>query len=103
MSSKTELWRYFVILLPELAVSKNLINSVGVAFASLDAFLVWRYLTEINFADKEAYLRGEGLLTVPYPTQDDIKRLRRSINLSKLGLEMFFSVGHFKLCNHISS
>lgn len=76
------------MLLPELAVSKNLINSVGVAFASLGAFLVWRYLTEINFADKEAYLRGEGLLTVPDPTQDDIKRLRRSIILSKLGLAM---------------
>lgn len=43
------------MLLPELAVSKNLINSVGVAFASLGAFLVWRYLTEINFPDKEAY------------------------------------------------
>ena len=42
------------MLLPELAVSKNLINSVGVAFASLGAFLVWRYLTEINFADKES-------------------------------------------------
>jgi len=34
------------MLLPELAGSKNLINSVGVTFASLGAFLVWRYLTE---------------------------------------------------------
>lgn len=92
------------MLLPELAVSKNLINSVGVAFASLGAFLVWRYLTEINFADKEAYLRGEGLLTVPDPTQDDIKRLRCSIILSKLGLAMILFGGVLQVVsNHISS
>ncbi len=53
------------MLWADLAEHKNFMNSNVVAFASLGAFLVWRYLTEISFADKEAYLRGEGVLTVP--------------------------------------
>ena len=43
------------MLLTELAEYKNFVNSSGIAFSSIGAYLVWRYLTEINFADKEAY------------------------------------------------
>lgn len=91
------------MLLPELTISKNLINSVRVAFASLGAFQVWRYLTEINFTDKEAYLRGDGLLTVSDPSQYDIKRLSCSIILSKLGLPMILFGRVLQIVsNHIS-
>lgn len=92
------------MLLAELAEHKNLINSIGVAFASLGAFLVWRYLTEINSADKEAYLLGEGVLTVPDPSAEDIRRLKRSMLLSKLGLLMILAGGGLQIIsNHISS
>jgi hypothetical protein len=62
------------------------LNSLGVICASIGAFLVWRYLTELNFSDKEAYLRGEGILTVPDPSALDIRRFKRSVALSKAGL-----------------
>ena len=39
-------------------------NSLGVICVTIGAFLVWRYLTKLNFADKKAYLRSEGMLTV---------------------------------------
>jgi len=90
--------------LVELAEHKNLINSIGVAFASIGTFLVWRLLTEINFADKEAYLRGEGVLTVPDPSAVDIRRLKRSILLSKLGQLMILASGGLQIIsNHFSS
>lgn len=92
------------MLWAELAAHKNLMNSIGVAFACLGAFLVWRYLTEINFADKQAYLRGEGVLTVPDPSAGDIRRLKRSILLSKLGLLMILAGGGLQIIsNHVSS
>lgn len=53
------------MLLGELAEYKNFVNSSGIG-----AYLVWRYLTETNFADKEAYLCGEGVLTVPNPSPE---------------------------------
>lgn len=84
------------MLLTELAEYKNFVNSCGM-FASIGAYLVWRYLTEINFADKEAYLRGEGVLTVPDPSPEDVCRLKRSILLSKLGLFMILAGGGLQI------
>lgn len=49
------------MLLTELAEYKNFLNSSEVAFASVGAYLVCRYLMEINFADKKAYLAGPDL------------------------------------------
>ena len=59
---------------------KAYVNSVGVIFSTLWALLVWHFLTEINFADKEAYLRGEG-------------RFKRSVFLSKMGLGFIIIIG----------
>lgn len=65
-----------------------LINSLGVACATLGAFLVWRFLTQITFVDQEAYLAGRGLLTIPNPSEQDVQQRKRAILLSKLGLAM---------------
>jgi hypothetical protein len=73
------------------------LNSLGVICASVGAFLVWRYLTELNFADKEVYQRGEGSLTVPVPSALDIKRLKRSVALSKTGLMLILIGGLFQV------
>ena len=48
-------------------VMKVLVNSLGVALATLGAFLVWYIITELNFSDKNAYLSGQGSLTRAYP------------------------------------
>ena len=76
------------------------LNSLGVICASVGAFLVWRYITELNFADKEAYLRGEGSLTVPVPSALDIKRFKRSVALSKTGLLLILIGGLFQVVSN---
>ena len=92
------------MLLAELAEYKNFVNSSGIAFASIGAYLVWGYLTEINFADKEAYLRGKGVLTVPDPSPEDVCRLKRSILFSKFGLFMILAGGGLQIIsNYIPS
>ena len=50
---------------------KTTINSLGILSATIGAFLVWRYLTEINFADKDKYLQGQGVLNIPSPSKED--------------------------------
>jgi hypothetical protein len=71
------------------------LNSLGVIFASIRAFLVSRYLTELNFSDMEAYLRSDGVLTVPDPSALDIRRFKRSVALSKAGLILILIGGLF--------
>lgn len=88
----------------ELAQYKNFVNSSGIAIASIGAYLVWRYLMEINFADKEAYLRGEGVVTVPDPSLADVRSLKRSILFSKFGLFMILAGGGLQIIsNYIPS
>ena len=65
---------------------KTTINSLGILSATIGAFLVWRYLTEINFADKDKYLQGQGVLNIPSPSQEDVAKFKRTLLLSKLGL-----------------
>lgn len=92
------------MLLTELAEYKNFVNSFGIAFASIGAYLVWRYLMEINFADKEAYLRGEGVVTVPDPSLADVRSLKRLILFLKLGLFMILAGGGLQIIsNYIPS
>ena len=62
------------------------INTIGILLTVAGAYLVWRFLTVISFVDHDEYLKGNGVLTVPDPTPQDIKRYVWSIRLSKLGL-----------------
>ena len=36
-------------------VMKSLINSIGVGLSTIGAFLVWRYIAQLNFIDKNSY------------------------------------------------
>lgn len=88
----------------DLLRSKIFINSIGVALTSVGAFLVWRYLTEISFVDKDAYLRGEGTLIVPDPSPEEVISFRRSVRRSKVGLGMILLGGVFQIVsNYMSS
>jgi hypothetical protein len=69
------------------------LNTIGVILATLGSYLVWRYLTELNFADKDAYKQGQGVFVVPSPKPDDIAKFSRSVRLSKLGLSFIFLGG----------
>lgn len=61
---------------------------------------MWRYLTELNFADKEAYLEGKGILTVPDPSALDVKRFKRSVVFSKAGLVLILIGGLFQVVSN---
>lgn len=76
------------------------INTLGIVFATLGSYLVWRYLTELNWADKEAFLRGEGVLTVPSPTVWDVKKFRCQLLLSKLGLMLIVFGGAIQVMSN---
>ena len=82
---------------------KTAINSIGILLSTVGSFLVWRYLTEINFADKEKYLQGEGVLVVPSPTPEDIKKFKRSLALSETGLVLIIWGGALQVISNYST
>lgn len=82
---------------------KTAINSIGILLSTVGSFLVWRYLTEINFADKEKYLQGEGVLVVPSPSPEDIKKFKRSSALSETGLVLIIWGGALQVISNYST
>lgn len=82
---------------------KTHINTLGVIFSSIGSFFVWRYLTELNWADKEAFLKGKGVLTVPSPTEDDVKKFKYQLWLSKLGLGLILLGGALQVVSNYFS
>jgi hypothetical protein len=76
------------------------INTLGIIFATLGSFLVWKYLTELNWADKEAFLKGEGVMTIPSPKPEDIKKFKRQLRLSKLGLALIILGGAIQISSN---
>jgi hypothetical protein len=47
----------------------------------------------LNFADKDAYLQGNGSLRIPAPTEQQVTKFKRSVRLSKLGLGLIIAGG----------
>ncbi len=82
---------------------KTTINSIGILLSIMGSYLVWRYLTELNFADKEKYLQGEGVLVVPRVTSEDIKKFKRSLALSKTGLALIFLGGSLQIISNYTN
>jgi hypothetical protein len=76
---------------------KTHLNTAGILLTTIGSFLVWKYLTELNWADKGAFLRGDGLFTVPSATEAEIRRFRRQLRLSKLGLSLIMLGGAFQI------
>ena len=79
---------------------KTTINSLGILGSTIGSFLVWRYLTEINFADKDKFLQGEGVFTVPCPTKEDVEKFKRSLFLSKTGLLLILVGGVLQIISN---
>lgn len=79
---------------------KTTINSLGILSSTIGSFLVWRYLTEINFADKEKFLKGEGVLTVPNPSKEDVTKFKRSLFLSETGLLLILLGGILQIISN---
>lgn len=79
---------------------KTHINTLGIISATLGSFLVWRYLTELNWADKEAFLKGEGRMVIPSPTEQDVKKFKCQLRLSKLGLRLILLGGALQVVSN---
>ena len=69
------------MLLAKVAEYKDFLNSSGIAFASIGTDFAMCYSTEVNFSDKETYLCGEGVITVPGPSPEDVKYVSNEILL----------------------
>ncbi len=82
---------------------KITINSIGILLSTIGAYLVWQFLTEVNFADKEKYLQGEGVLLVPKVTPEDIKKFKRSLALSKTGLALIVLGGSLQIISNYTN
>ena len=79
---------------------KKHVNSAGIILATIGSLLVWKYLTELNFADKKVYLEGKGSMTIPCPTPEDVKKFKRTLLLSKLGLAMIVVGGALQVLSN---
>lgn len=82
---------------------KTHINTLGIISATLGSFLVWRYLTELNWADKEAFLKGEGRMVIPSPSEQDVKKFKYQLRLSKLGLGLILLGGALQVVSNYLS
>lgn len=69
------------------------IIAAGIALSAVGAFLVWRFLAEVNFADRKAFLQGKGVVHISDPTPKDIEKLRFEIRMSKVGLALILIGG----------
>ena len=62
------------------------ITALGLTLDIIGAVLLWRYVVEINFADKEAYLQGHATLALVDPTPKQIQRYKNAIACSRIAI-----------------
>jgi hypothetical protein len=79
---------------------KNSVNTFGIVLTTTGSFLVWRYLTELNWADKNAFLRGEGRMVIPSPSKKAINKFKCQLMLSKLGFGLILVGGFFQILSN---
>jgi hypothetical protein len=76
------------------------LNTVGIMLTLIGALLIWIFIGEVNFADKDEYLKGHGLLEIPDPTPEDIKKLKRNIFLSRMGMALIVVGGFLEILSN---
>jgi hypothetical protein len=76
---------------------KTLINTIGIISATVGSAVVWYFIAQVNFADKEEYLKGNGVITIPDPKPADIKKLQREMLMSKVGIALIVIGGTFQV------
>jgi len=66
----------------------------------IGALLIWIFIGEINFASKAEYLKGHGAMEIPDPTPEDIKKLKRNIFLSRMGMALIVVGGFLEILSN---
>ena len=79
---------------------KILMNSLGVVLTTIGACLVWYYIAQLSFADKESYVRGEGKLIVPTVTAEMVKKYKFEMLMSKVGIGLIIAGGILQIISN---
>ena len=66
----------------------------------IGALLIWIFIGELNFANKEEYLKGHGRIDNVDPTPKDIKKLKRNICLSRMGMPLIVVGGFLEILSN---
>ncbi len=79
---------------------KSHMNSVGVLLSAAGAFLVWLFIAELNFAEKDEYLKGRGSLKIGDPSPAEIKKFKTRIWFSRIGLILILLGGLLQIISN---
>lgn len=71
-----------------MCLSGENITAFGLLLDIVGAILLWHYVAEINFADKEEYLKGNALLELKDPTQEEINAFKKKILFTRVGIAL---------------
>lgn len=64
------------------------VSSVGLILDIVGALLLWRYVAEIDFAEKDEFLKGNAVLNVADPTPEEIRSYKRNVFISRIGVAL---------------
>lgn len=79
---------------------KTHINTLGIILTTLGAYLVWRYLTDLPFIDRKAFMSGDSVATVPASTPETRRKFGRQILLSQIGLGLIVLGGFIQVVSN---
>lgn len=80
-----------------VCISGKLLTDIGLVLDIVGAFLLWKFVVEINFTDKEQWLSGNAVLVVSDPTPEQIKKFRRNMVISRLAICLLIAGFAFQL------
>lgn len=69
-------------------LTQSVISTLGLLFDIVGVLMVYAYVKELNFIDHDEYVKGNGVIHVPDPTEKEIKAfiIRRRRSCVGLGL-----------------
>ena len=76
------------------------LNTVGIMLTLIGALLIWIFIGEINFASKAEYLKGHSREEILDPPPEDIKKLKRNIFLSRIGMALIVVGGFLEILSN---
>ena len=67
-------------------MDRTTLNSIGLVLDIIGALMLWRFVAEIAFADRDEFLKGHGQLRVFDPTPEQIGAFKRNMLFSRIGI-----------------
>jgi hypothetical protein len=72
----------------------------GVLLTAVGACLVWFFIAELNFAEKDEYLKGRGSLKIEDPSPAEIKKFKTRIWFSRVRLILILLGGLLQIISN---